>query len=83
MDKQTDLISRLQDEADLCRNDGASDIAALLDEAVGALRDCQMAPRILQALPQQPPTLHSGWARYKNECADFVDRIRSELTRIT
>lgn len=39
MDKQTDLISRLQDEADLCRNDGATDIAALLDEAVEALRD--------------------------------------------
>lgn len=39
MNKRTDLISRLQDEADLCRNDGATDIAALLDEAVEALRD--------------------------------------------
>ncbi len=39
MDKHTDLISRLQDEADLCRNDGANDIAALLDEAMEALRD--------------------------------------------
>lgn len=39
MDKKADLISRLQDEADLCRNDGATDIAALLDEAVQALRD--------------------------------------------
>jgi hypothetical protein len=39
VDKQTDLISRLQDEADLCRNDGATDIAALLDDAVEALRD--------------------------------------------
>ena len=39
MDKQTDLISRLQDVADLCRNDGANEIAALLDEAVGAIRD--------------------------------------------
>lgn len=38
MDKHTDLISRLQDEADLCRNDGATDIAALLDEAAAALR---------------------------------------------
>jgi hypothetical protein len=41
VDKQTDLISRLQDEADLCRNDGATDIAALLYEAVAALQ----APR--------------------------------------
>lgn len=39
MDKQNDLISRLQDEADLCRNDGASDIAAMLDEATEALRE--------------------------------------------
>ena len=38
VDKQTDLISRLQDEADLCRNEGASEIAALLDEATEALR---------------------------------------------
>ncbi len=36
-DKKSDLISRLQDEADLCRNDGASDIAALLDEAAAAV----------------------------------------------
>jgi len=34
VDKKPDLISRLQDEADLCRNDGASDIAALLDDDV-------------------------------------------------
>ena len=38
MDKQPDLILRLQDEADLCRNEGASDIAALLDEATETLR---------------------------------------------
>ena len=27
------LAQRLDDEADLCRNEGAADIAALLDEA--------------------------------------------------
>lgn len=31
------LVERLQDEADLCRNEGADDIAALLDEAWQAL----------------------------------------------
>jgi len=31
------LIERLVNEADLCRNDGANDIAALLDEAAKAL----------------------------------------------
>ena len=32
------LVERLNDEADLCRNEGADDIAALLDEAVEELR---------------------------------------------
>ena len=31
------LIERLRDEADLCRNEGADDIARLLDEACAAL----------------------------------------------
>lgn len=31
------LLERVQDEADLCRNEGASDIAALLDEVAAAL----------------------------------------------
>lgn len=31
------LVERLMDEADLCRNEGAADIAALLDEAWRAL----------------------------------------------
>lgn len=31
------LVERLRDEADLCRNDGANDIADLLDEATEAL----------------------------------------------
>jgi len=31
------LIERLNDEADLCRNEGANDIAVLLDEAAKAL----------------------------------------------
>ena len=32
------LVERLQTEADLCRNEGAEDIAALLDEAVNGLQ---------------------------------------------
>lgn len=31
------LVERLQDEASLCRNEGADDIAALLEEAAAAL----------------------------------------------
>lgn len=32
------LVDRIEGEADLCRNEGASDIAALLDEAAAALQ---------------------------------------------
>ena len=41
MDKQKDMISRLENEADLCRNDGAADIAGLLDEAACCVDDLQ------------------------------------------
>ncbi len=41
--------------------------------------DRPLVTRIVQALPEQPPTAYAGWARYKNECADFVDRLRAAL----
>lgn len=37
MTTPTELIQRLSGEADLCRNDGATDVAKLLDDAVYAL----------------------------------------------
>lgn len=40
----TQLIERLSDEADLCRNEGANDIAKLLDEAVAALASVEGEP---------------------------------------
>lgn len=38
MESRDAIITRLADEADQCRNDGADDIARLLDEAAAALR---------------------------------------------
>ena len=35
------LVARLRDEADLCRNDGATDIANLLDEAAAEIERLQ------------------------------------------
>ena len=37
------LVERLRDEADLCRNEGATDIAALLDEAAEELHNLAWA----------------------------------------
>jgi len=39
-----DLIQRLNDESDLCRNEGADDIANLLDEAIAALSSVEAKP---------------------------------------
>ena len=40
-DSIEDLIERLRDEADLCRNEGADDVARLLDAAADALEALQ------------------------------------------
>lgn len=40
---QTGLVERLLNEADQCRNDGATDIANLLDEAAAAASDLAKA----------------------------------------
>jgi len=34
---KTTLLQQIQDEADLCRNDGADDVASLLDDAAKAV----------------------------------------------
>lgn len=51
----TDLLTRLSDEADLCRNEGADDIAKLLDEAHAALSS---RPGLLAGVPKGA-ALHS------------------------
>lgn len=56
------LITRLQDEADLCRNEGADDIAALLDEAATALR----------AQPYGRPYMEGYSARRDEDAARYV-----------
>ena len=41
------MVERLREEADLCRNEGANDIAHLLDEAVQDIDDLQKAYALL------------------------------------
>lgn len=78
------LVERLQTEADLCRNEGAEDIAALMDEAVNGLQglaaevQALRADRagvllsVIQALNQNPYSLT------KSECIDVVQSMRAE-----
>ena len=62
------LIQRLQDEADLCRNEGADDIAALLDEAAEALKDSDWLRARLDSaheiVQRQTAALREADARY-------------------
>ena len=67
MTDTTDLIQRLSDEADLCRNDGATDIAGLLDEAQSALE--QQAAQI-EAL--RADTERYRWLRNQKESLYYL-----------
>lgn len=68
---QAALISRLRDEADLCRNDGADDIARLLDEAAAALQPAQQA----QAAPDRTGLVYYKNSHCKAASADAPDCI--------
>lgn len=58
------LLQRVQDEADLCRNEGASDIAALLDEVAVALARPDRSEMIEKTL---------------EDAADFIAARREEV----
>jgi hypothetical protein len=74
------LVQRLQDEADLCRNEGADDIARLLDEAVTALSQAEAAQEPAQWVPvaeRRPPSGQVVLACYMNR-AGRLRRIRAQ-----
>ena len=62
----TTLIERLQTEADLCRNEGADDIARLLDEAVAELT---AAPRARKSPLYDQAALDAAVAAERERCA--------------
>lgn len=82
-----DIASRLQNEADLCRNDGADDIALLLDaarERITALEEAvKQADQLLHTaldlfdgnaeLCDEPPSEEWAWKHQVQEY--FFDRI--------
>jgi hypothetical protein len=66
------LIQRLNDEADLCRNEGAADIASLLDEARAAIEEAVKLPK------DPPPGLLMSMAlRYDHAlgCPGYYDEV--------
>ena len=83
-----DLLTRLSDEADLCRNEGAQDIAVLLDEAVNALQAAHAAAATAarnDALEEAARVCQREWqganALYKSQVAgELMRAIRALMT---
>ena len=77
-----ELVSDLQDEADLCRNETANDIANLLDRAAAALRELIAdAERIEQKTAERcremalwPQGIDDEQAYYGRMFAEFIER---------
>lgn len=74
----TDLITRLSDEADQCRNDGADDIARLLDEAAAALR--QPGPALVAAAKQALEALEASLAamEHMGDALNAIDAVADD-----
>lgn len=83
------LVERLRNEADLCRNDGANDIASLLDEAIAALAAAEVpvepAPHAMQQLtaalqadPEYAWSWHCNLAMPVMDATGSTHRIANE-----
>lgn len=78
MEQTPTLIDRLNDEADLCRNDGADDIGALLSEAACAVdyysaASQQRAPLWVPSRIRLPMPLRGDFPFGHNTMADAGD----------
>lgn len=72
------LVERLRDEADLCRNEGATDIAALLDEAAEEMHNLAWALSLpgfdRMATEEQEAEHQAGVQRVNNMLAEMERR---------
>jgi len=78
------MIERLSDEADLCRSDGANDIADLLDEAGEAIKsaraeNARMRSELERPMSSEAKVLVHDNARLRAE----VQRLEAELSMAT
>lgn len=78
----TTLIERLQTEADLCRNEGADDIARLLDEAVAGLKRQNESNAQLLAALQSARCDIEDWACYASEYMRSKHDLAGDLARL-
>lgn len=80
------LVERLQTEADLCRNEGAEDIAALLDEAVTGLQgiasDLQNCKELIWALARELKCLPSTFSDANGHVLKAAIVLNAERDRL-
>lgn len=80
------LVERLQTEADLCRNEGAEDIAALLDEAVTGLQgmasDFQNCKELIWALARELKCLPSTFSDANGHVLKAAIALNAERDRL-
>lgn len=79
MTTATDLIQRLRDEGDLCKNDGAEDITSLLWEAADALAQAPAQP---VAEPPSNLATRKRWSLSMSDKDDPDERWLDEFDRL-
>ncbi len=82
MTDTTTLIQRLSDEADLCRNDGATDIAGLLDEAQAALEQQARDKKVADDLDEGRERVIDRQKSIIYEQAAQIEALRADAERM-
>jgi hypothetical protein len=75
------LVARLRDEADLCRNEGATDIAALLDEAAEEMHNLAWAlslPRFDRMATDEQEAEHQAGVQRVNDVLARMEKAKAE-----
>lgn len=75
------LVARLRDEADLCRNEGATDIAALLDEAAEEMHNLAWAlslPGFDRMATDEQEAEHQAGVQRVNDVLARMEKAKAE-----
>ncbi len=77
------IVERLRDEADLCRNEGADDIAVLLDEAADTIEELAGAASALAYAEAEYRLQHDTKGGGHIDTGRAWDRMRYAGKRVT
>ena len=75
----TDLLERLHTEADLCRNETADDVAALLDEAADAITKLRANSELDAKCGAQREETLGGWIKRARIAEDELAALKRRI----